>query len=486
MGEQRPETADQDLNGPNNSYAPPESPDAAWWREVREDGVVSQQQLDPVHANAEPDAWRRKVWEDGIMWLQSGPFPPDPDLDPPDDPPNRDPDPMPPPDPAAIAFEQEVRQFMDHERAKREGRRRLDAEARGATVVPDLVSLAEWLKEPAEEVRWRIEGWQPCESYVLLAAQYKAGKTTLVDNLVRSLVDGDPFLGQAAVAPIVDGGTVAVIDAEMSEKQLREWFREQKIQTSDRVCLVALRGRVSTLDLLNPTIRAEWAARLQAWNVKYVILDCLRPVLDVLGLDEHRDVGRFLVAWNALLLEAGIPESAIVHHMGHEGNRARGDSRLRDWPDVEWRLTREGDDPAGPRSLTAYGRDVEVPSAQLVLDPDTRRLTLGEPVKDSNGVMQQKREKKSEQALGVLVRWLHKGQHVDLSGRKIKEGLYQAKSGLSEKTIDAALIRGVETGDLVSEPGPKNATFYRVAPQSAIAREHDELQAAIAPRRTET
>jgi hypothetical protein len=67
------------------------------------------------------------------------------------------------------------------------------------------------------------------------------------------------------------------------------------------------------------------------------------------------------VAIDELLLEAGIDEALVVHHMGHSGERARGDSRLRDWPDVEWRLMRQDDDPASPRFLTAYGRDIDVP-----------------------------------------------------------------------------------------------------------------------------
>ncbi len=32
---------------------------------------------------------------------------------------------------------------------------------------------------------------------------------------------------------------------------------------------------------------------------------------------------------------------------GHINKRSRGDSRLRDWPDVEWRLVRQGRRPGG-------------------------------------------------------------------------------------------------------------------------------------------
>jgi hypothetical protein len=78
-----------------------------------------------------------------------------------------------------------------------------------------------------------------------------------------------------------------------------------------------------------------------------------------------------------------VGEAIVVHHMGHGPERSRGASRLRDWPEVEWRLVRERDHrdeevDAGARFLSAYGRDVEVPETRLALDPATRRLTLGE------------------------------------------------------------------------------------------------------------
>jgi RecA-family ATPase len=72
-------------------------------------------------------------------------------------------------------------------------------------------------------VRWRINGWQPTGSRVVLAAQFKSGKTVLVGNLIRSLVDGNSWLGAHDV-------TVALLDDEMSENQLDEWLREQAIR----------------------------------------------------------------------------------------------------------------------------------------------------------------------------------------------------------------------------------------------------------------
>ena len=65
----------------------------------------------------------------------------------------------------------------------------------------------------------------------------------------------------------------------------------------------------------------------------------------------------------------------MVQHMGHLNERARGDSRLQDWPDAIWRLVRETDEPDSARYFKAYGRDVDIPEGRLSFDAATRRLT---------------------------------------------------------------------------------------------------------------
>jgi hypothetical protein len=349
---------------------------------------------------------------------------------------------------AAVASDVESRIADEVARLRivREARRRLDAEDHGPVQEPEFLTLRERLARPRPDVRWRIDGWQPVQSRVMLAAQFKAGKTTLVAALLRSLVDGAPWLGRDVVTPI--DGTVALLDTEMAEIQLDEWLRAQRIRQDDRVIVVALRGRVATLDLLDPHQRARWAAWLHERGVAYVVLDCLRPVLDAFALDEHREAGRFLTAFDALLTDAGIPDALIVQHMGHQNERSRGDSRLRDWPDVEWRLVRQNEEPASPRFITAYGRDVDIPESRLEYDPLSRRLTI------AGGSRQ---DAKVEAALDAVCRVLADASER-LSGRAIKTSL--AESGHPRDTIDAALRLGVTTRALHVEPGANNAKLY--------------------------
>jgi len=279
----------------------------------------------------------------------------------------------------------------------------------------------------------------------MLAAQYKAGKTTLNANLVRSLVDDEPFLGAATVHPVT--GTITVLDLEMSERQLEHWFASLGIVNDDGVAIVSLRGRASSLNILDDDVRTQWAERLAGTG--YLILDPLRPLLDALGLDEHHDAGTLLQAFDALLAEAGIGDALITHHMGHGPERSRGDSRLRDWPDVEWTLVRQGDDPRSPRYLSAYGRDVDQPETLLGYEPDTRRLSI------AGGT---RKQAAGRAALADVCDLIADGSG-DWSGRRIEEEVCSATEH-TRQAVREGIALGVREGDLIVHEGPRRAKFY--------------------------
>lgn len=279
------------------------------------------------------------------------------------------------PDLAALRHERVVRAEADKIRAREDARRLVIREQRGIVGMPALITGAQFLAQPDDPISYRIDKLWPTGGRVLLAAQYKAGKTTMMGNLIRSLVDADPFLGHNVTR---QARRVVLLDNELSEGMLRVWLRGQHIRRTDAFAPVSLKGRITSFDILDPITRREWAEHLAEAQPDVLILDCLRPILDAFGLDENRDAGKFLTAFDEMLGLAGIPDAIVVHHMGHQGERSRGDSRLRDWPDVEWRLTRETEDPSSPRFFTAFGRDVDVPETALTYDTTTRRLDSGQ------------------------------------------------------------------------------------------------------------
>jgi hypothetical protein len=275
--------------------------------------------------------------------------------------------------------EAEVGRELRRLRTQREAQRLLAAEERASTHAdfPSGLVLTDLLALPDQDAQFRIAGLLPAGGRVVLAARMKSGKTTSVGNLVRSLADGNPLFGAFACGPVARESRVVVIDDEMSRETINRWLRDQGIQNTDAVAVVPLRGQVGAFDILDVDVRREWVELLRSLSTEVLVVDCLRPILDALGLDESHEAGQFLVALDALVAEARISELVLVHHMGHDGERSRGDSRLRDWPDAEWKLVRaDVNDPHSPVFFSAFGRDVDVEEGEMSFDPASRHLTF--------------------------------------------------------------------------------------------------------------
>ena len=323
--------------------------------------------------------------------------------------------------------------------------------------IPEGKSLSDFLDEADVPLEYRVNQCFPKGARIIIAAQYKAGKTTLVDcNLVRALVDGGKFLGQFDTEPVE--GCVGIIDTEMSARQLRNWLRQSGIKNTDKVVLWSLKGRLSSFDLADPDMLQNWADELRAANICFLVLDCLRPILDQLGLDESRDAGQFLVRYDELLQLADVEESAVVHHMGHTGERTRGDSRLKDWPDVTWRLIRDGgentDDPRADRFFDAFGRDVDLPQGKLDYTVESHEL---------NYVTGTRRiTSKAEKVLPALLDIVRNSTDDPLTGRALRCALEE--TGLSTNCSRDALALAVKQGRILTEPRAKNALHHYLNP----------------------
>lgn len=370
-------------------------------------------------------------------------------------------------------FVARVNTELDTLRVRDTARRRFAQESAPPADLPPILTLRERLAKEIPAVHWRIEGWQPLGTRVLLAAQYKAGKTTLTGNLTRCLVDDQPWLDIAPVTPALTGH-VTILDFEMSERQIDSWLRDQGIENDDRVVVIPLRGKATTFDILDDSTRREWADRLS--GTEYLIFDCLRPVLDALGLDEHREAGRFLTAFDALCDLADINDALVVHHMGHTGERSRGDSRLRDWPDVEWRLVRQDEDPSSTRYMSAFGRDVDIPEGEIAHEPDTRHMSWQGGSRVSAGTREA-----LEEVLDVL-----RESEDPLSGRAI-ESIVHPRSDHSRATIRDAIELGIGSALIHVLPGPRNSKLHHhlsqcaSAPECAMARQRTVEVSAPVP-----
>lgn len=343
---------------------------------------------------------------------------------------------------AAAARARRIAHEADRLRIQDLARRQVAKERQAERPPPRLLNLTEFLAEHDDDPTYRIDQLWPTGGRILVPAQFKAGKTTLVGNLIRALADGTPFLDTFGVRP---AGHIVLIDDELDTRVLRRWLRDHQIQNQAAVSLVPLRGNVGSFDLLDPDVLAEWAKLLNGADI--IILDCLRPVLDSLGLDENHDAGRFLVQFDTLLSDAGCTESAVIHHMGHNGERSRGDSRLNDWPDAIWKLVRDKDeenpdldDVTGARYFSAYGRDVDHPQAELTYNPDTRHLSLQEHAPNRKIATNKRKERAADEAVMQAIE-----TKPGLNSRALRQAVRDI-GVTNHDAIDQAVERLIENG----------------------------------------
>lgn len=264
-------------------------------------------------------------------------------------------------------------------RARQEAKTIVAAQGSKVAALPAMSNLTARLAAPRVDEQWRIRGLWPTGGRVNLAAVYKAGKTTLVGNLVRAVLDGTPFLGEFDVEAIPerDGPSIVVFDFEMTENQLLDWYESIGIEHTDGAEILPLRGNAGAFDFLTPAVREQLVERYAGAHT--YVLDPAGPVLAALGLDENSntDVQRFLSTWDQFVMELGGRESFVTIHAGHNGDRARGASAFLGSGDAIWTMTRQGDNAEDPRFLKAIGRGVDLPERSLELDKTTNRLFLG-------------------------------------------------------------------------------------------------------------
>ncbi|WP_137146926.1 AAA family ATPase [Mycolicibacterium sp. CR10] len=359
---------------------------------------------------------------------------------------------------ASDPLEAEVAKRLLFLRSDREARRRLALAEADDIELPPVTSLRNLLEQDDPPVRHRIDQvWPDGGARILCAAAAKSGKTTLEGNLVRSLADGDPFLDVFTVNQRAE--RIVVIDNEMNAGMLRRWLRAQRVENLDAVAdVVNMRGRAGLFDLGNDRLRDRWVRRLRDLGCDFLVFDCLKPVLEAMGLDENRETGRFLYPFDALLAEAGIGDALVMHHMGHASERARGDSTLLGWSDGNWKIVKDEDHPAQPRYFSALDvRDAEqpVPEGLLTFDPATRRLTYA-----GGDRSQSKQSDTTEKRLAEVLTAL-----ADAGAEEMNVTQVRTAVGGKKEVTDAALALAA-TRELVAVRHQGRSKLYRLNPKA--------------------
>lgn len=351
-------------------------------------------------------------------------------------------------------------------------------------VLPPMINLADLLAEPvADHDLFLIDRLWPKSGRVLFGGPSKAGKTTGVDNALRSLVDGVPFLGEFAVRQAVT--RAVVIDLELTHEMSRDWFGRLGFAHPERVDVIAMRGLARMLDLSDPSLRSEWVERLRGADV--VVLDCLNPVLDALGLHVTQ-VTRFLNLLDEVLIEAGVPHAMVVHHH-NDDEQIGGGNKVRGWSDALWNtLMLDRHDPASPRFFVAQVRGGGVDEGRLGFDPETGALTYeggtrAEAATAARSSTKQARatQERAERKAGRaedhlrLVAALAADEADSWTAGDIAS-LLAEHTDLSSRRVKDARIKAVRIGLVSEQPGPGNSKVYALTPEARTATPREASQ----------
>ncbi|MFP2991286.1 AAA family ATPase [Mycobacterium intracellulare] len=276
---------------------------------------------------------------------------------------------------AIVALRQRAAAQREASRMRvREMAREIEAARAAADVeIVERVNLVEFVPE---ETPWVVDGVLARGGVLGLFAERKAGKTTLVRELVRSALDGSPFLGRFTVSLPADA-EVALFDTEMTLNSLHREYQRAGVEHLDRLNLRSLRGRERSLDARIEAVRARW--REQVVPGSLIAVDCLYSLFGALGVSENSDeVVAVLAGLRSLATECEAAGLVIVHHLGKDASHgARGHSSLEGFPDAIARIELDGlPSTETTHVFSAYGRDVAVEAAVLTLGED-HRLTLG-------------------------------------------------------------------------------------------------------------
>ncbi|GAB3742472.1 AAA family ATPase [Microlunatus parietis] len=337
-------------------------------------------------------------------------------------------------------------------RIRRDARRIVDAEDQPPAPPFDIGTLAEILARP-EEPPARIDQLMPWEGSLLIAAQRKTGKSTLVLNIARSLITGEPLLGRFQVRPV--SGTVALLNFEVSGTQVARWADEVGVPR-DQLHLVNLRGRRNPF--IEPEDLERLARELRGREVETLIVDPFGRAYPDTDQEHPGPVQRWLVQLDQFArADVGARDVILTTHTGWNGERTRGSSAQEDWADSI--LTMVKDDPPdgdGARYLRAIGRDVDLDEERLDYDSDSRQLTMS----GAGGRRKARASEKVAAMIPVIERVV--ADSPGITTRYLRDAARRvAGEGCRNGDIDSAIKRAEELGNIrVESGGPGRPTHH--------------------------
>jgi len=230
------------------------------------------------------------------------------------------------------------------------------------------VSLRDLLTTAIPRSKWLVDGLLMKAGKIFFAAQAKAGKTTVTLALLKSLVDGNLFLGKFKVE--VPSGRIGYMNLELTEGQMQEWVARQGIENVDKVHFWNLRGKPNPFR--SDASRLHLIKEIKDLGIKTLIIDTFAKIFPG-EANNNSEVNRYLIMLDDVLDRAGVEQLVMLVHAGNDASKIRGATALTDHPDGIWYLI---NDSQKNRYFSAIGRDIEIAEGQIIYDKSTSELSF--------------------------------------------------------------------------------------------------------------
>jgi len=252
-----------------------------------------------------------------------------------------------------------------------------------------------WERRSHAAGRWVVPGLWPWGHVPLLTGQPKVGKTSLVVDLVASLlISGRRFLDHFESSGLTSddlGRGIVLINAETPVDALVE---ELMTATEDAPATrpyldpihLEQEGGAAVFDLTDPGLFDRWAHQLTScldcnrsddWTPSVVIVDGLTAVLQASGkgVDHY---GLWYAAFRQLMIELRVPNALVVGHSTLTGNHSMGGTEALAGPDGLWMYASDAvDNPRAVRRFSVAPRlGGEVVQPLRVVRDDSGRLVV--------------------------------------------------------------------------------------------------------------
>lgn len=276
-------------------------------------------------------------------------------------------------------FDEEVNKLL----RSRQVRRAADmAEAASGYVRPPADTTT-WLHDaftlPPAPVQWLIQDMCSADATVVIAGQYKTGKTKLmIASLMSALVDGEPFLGQMPVTVPEGGAKIGHWNLEMSASDLIDkYMRPVGYKNPQNIKLGNWRGQpINLMTELGMADAVEWLRGLNVW-----MIDSWTALCRTCGVDPNsgKEVGMLLHRIEEIKAASGVRVCFFLAHTARSASESerpgtRGASEVDDHVDSRWVLTRDKSD---VRFIQVEGRDTQLEPVSLDFNVDTGRSVVG-------------------------------------------------------------------------------------------------------------